>query len=235
MSKTKCFSYVRVSSRPQAGEDRDGFARQRAAINRLVGESDLYVVQEFSDALGGDNEWENRPGFSAMVDAIMSNGVRTVVIEDLTRLARAYVVQEMVLVFLASMGVSLISAATGENITESMQQDPTKKLLVQLQGVISEWQKNHLVRKLRAARQRKRAATGRCEGVLPFGAKPGEAETLATILRYHHQAGHGAQWIATRLNRDGVPTRKGGRWRSSTVGGILQRAREKRPKISCNS
>ena len=90
MSKTKCFSYLRVSSSGQATDDRDGFPRQQATINQWAGANDHYVVHEFRDALGGDNEWENRPGFSAMIDAIMSNGVRTIVVEDLTRLARAY-------------------------------------------------------------------------------------------------------------------------------------------------
>lgn len=222
MSKTKCFSYLRVSSTNQATDDRDGLPRQQATINQWVGANDHYVVREFRDALGGDNEWDRRPGFSEMVDAIMSNGVRTVVVEDLTRLARAYVVQEMILIFLASMGVSLINASTGENISEAMQADPTKKLLVQLQGVIAEWQKNHLVRKLRAARQRKKAATGRCEGQKPFGARPGEDATLRRIHELHGY-GAGAVRIAKALNVTGHRTRKGGLWRPSTVQGILDR------------
>ena len=222
MSKTKCFSYLRVSSSGQATDDRDGFPRQQATINQWAGANDHYVVHEFRDALGGDNEWENRPGFSAMIDAIMSNGVRAIVVEDLTRLARAYVVQEMILIFLASMGVSLINASTGENISEAMQADPTKKLLVQLQGVIAEWQKNHLVRKLRAARQRKKATTGRCEGQKPYGTLSGEEATLARI-RELRRNGAGPVRIARALNVTGHRTRKGGPWRPSTVQGILSR------------
>jgi DNA invertase Pin-like site-specific DNA recombinase len=227
MSK-KVYAYARVSSIGQAAEGRDGYRRQRAAIEAWAKHANAEIVDTFEDAISGVKEWKDRPGLLTMLEAIFANGVRTIVVENLTRLARSVVVQENCIMYLASKGVHIISADTGEDVSEAMSADPMRKALIQMVAIFSELEKSSLVRKLRAARQRKRAATGRCEGVLPFGAKPGEAETLATILRYHQHAGRGAQWIATRLNRDGIPTRNGGRWRSSTVGGILMRAKSKR-------
>ena len=222
MNKTKCFSYLRVSSVNQAAEGRDGFDRQRATINQWVGEHDHYVVREFSDSITGDAEWNQRPGFLDMVGAILDNGVRAVVVENLTRLARSFVIADQVLVFLAGHGVSLIDASTGEDVTAAMQEDPMKRAIIQMRAVFSELEKASLVRKLRAARQRKKAATGRCEGQKPYGTFPGEEATLARI-RELRRNGAGPVRIARALNVTGHQTRKGGPWRPSTVQGILSR------------
>ena len=45
-----------------------------------------------------------------MLTAILSNGVRTVIVERLDRLAREYGVQEQLLVYLAAKGVALCTA-----------------------------------------------------------------------------------------------------------------------------
>jgi DNA invertase Pin-like site-specific DNA recombinase len=68
------------------------------------------------------------------------------------------------LIYLASKGVTLISARTEENITEAIESDPMRKALVQIQGVFSELEKNLLVKKLRIAREKARSDKGKCEG-----------------------------------------------------------------------
>ena len=135
----------------------------------------IEIVREYVEqGVTGDASWSDRPAFQEMVSAILDNGVRTVIVENLTRLARAYVVQDAILVFLASKEVSLISAYTGEGVTAAFHGDPMKKAIIQMQAVFSALEKNSLVRKLKAARARKRAENGRCEGRKPFGERSGE-------------------------------------------------------------
>ena len=109
----------------------------------------IEIVREYVEqGVTGDASWSDRPAFQEMVSAILDNGVRTVIVENLTRLARAYVVQDAILVFLASKEVSLISAYTGEGVTAAFHGDPMKKVIIQMQAVFSALEKNSLVRKL---------------------------------------------------------------------------------------
>jgi hypothetical protein len=49
----------------------------------------------------------------------------------------------------------------------------------QVLGTVAQFEKAVIVSKLKAARVRKRRATGRCEGRKPYGTRPGEADVVA--------------------------------------------------------
>lgn len=218
-------AYLRVSGKAQV--EGDGFPRQSAAVAAIAASLGLTIIRTFQEeGVSGTTVWAERPAFMDMVAFIMDNpDTRTVLVENLTRLAREFVVQEAILVFLASKGIDLISADTGENVTEAVRGDPMKKALIQMQAVFSELEKNNLVRKLKAARERRRKETGRCEGQKPFGALPGEADALDTMLRLRNE-GATMRSIAHYLNTgrfEIYPTRNGRPWHFSTVAKILSR------------
>lgn len=223
----KAFSYLRVSDRSQVSGD--GFPRQRAAIESRAKSMGFEISREFAEeGITGDSAWTARPAFQEMVGAILDNGVRTVFVENLTRLARAYVIADAILVYLASKGITLISADTGEDVTEAMSGDPMKKAMIQMQAVFSELEKNSLVRKLKAARARKRAETGRCEGVKPFGTLPGESAAVDRMRQLRRKPVGKAKRmsfakIAVALTSEGFITRSGQSWAASTVKQILNR------------
>ena len=223
----KAFSYLRVSDKSQI--EGDGFPRQRAAIAKHAKHFGMEIVHEYAEqGMTGDSSWSDRPAFQEMVSAILDNGVRTIVVENLTRLARAYVVQDAILVFLASKGVSLISADTGEDVTAAFHGDPMKKAIIQMQAVFSELEKNSLVRKLKAARARSRAENGRCEGRKPFGERDGEQDAIERMRRLRRKpVGKDKRMsfakIAARLQEEGFPTRTGKPWSAASVKGILGR------------
>ena len=88
-----------------------------------------------------------------------------------------------------------------------------------------------VVAKLRAARDRKRAETGRCEGPRPFGELPGEAEAL-TALRALARKKPGCDpltWaeIAAKANAAGIPTRSGRPWSRGAAWNVLRAAKER--------
>jgi len=159
---TSAYGYLRVSSAKQV--EGDGFARQRAEIERFAEKSGIEIKGIFQEDISGTVNETERPAFQEMVTAILQNGVRTVIIEGLDRLAREYRIQETLLIYLASKGITLYSARTEENVTEAVMGDPMKKALVQVQGIFAELEKNLLVKKLKAARERKKETTGKCEG-----------------------------------------------------------------------
>jgi DNA invertase Pin-like site-specific DNA recombinase len=223
----KAFSYLRVSGKSQI--EGDGFPRQRAAIDRQAKLMGATISTEYvEEGVTGDSTWSDRPAFQDMISAILDNGVRTIIVENLTRLSRAYVVQDAILVFLASKGITLISADTGEDITAAIQGDPMKKAIIQMQAVFSELEKNSLVRKLRAARQRKREETGKCEGQKPYGFNAGEQDII-DLMRSMRRKPIGQDKrmsyakIAAELNARAIPTRQGGDWGMSSVKTILTR------------
>lgn len=214
---TECYFYGRVSGKSQV--EGDGFPRQRAAVEAWASLNGVDVVGEFLEqGVTGDAEWGQRPAFSEMLSRIFSNGVKTIVVENLTRLARSFVVQDTILTYLAAKGVTLISADTGADVTADIQQDPMKRALVQMQAVFSELEKNALVLKLRAARQRK----GSKEGRKPFGFREGETAVLER-MRALHEAGFSYYGVARELNEEGLPSRSGKPWAQGTVMQILKR------------
>jgi site-specific DNA recombinase len=222
-------AYLRVSGKGQV--DGYGFDRQQDAVGAWAARAGATIERVYrEEGISGAKDETHRPAFTQMVEDLLSNGCRTIVVESLDRFARDLGVQMQLLAYLLSKGLRLISASTGDDVTAAMEDDPMRKAMVQMQGVFSELDKNLTVRKLRKARATKKAETGRCEGRKPFGHYPGEAETLAQI-RHLHRKPHGderrrsLQAIADLLNAepDKYPTRSGKPWTKQVLHQIVRR------------
>ena len=234
---TAAVSYMRCSGDGQI--DGDTWNRQTEKIQALAARLGFEIEKEWrEEGISGKIECEQRPAFQAMLAELLSNGCRTIIVEDLSRLARRYAVQEQILLYLCAKGITLWTCANGgQNITEEMNQDPTKRLLIGIVGLVSQWEREQLVEKLKIARQHMRKNLGRCEGRKPFGEHPKfpeEKEVVISMLALDKQ-GYKPDEIARILNSDGVPTRgtKHGKspWHPSTINKILARNKEKR--LSC--
>src|SRR3984957_9530086 len=154
--------YVRTSSAANIGREKDSEPRQRRAIEGFAKSAGYELVDWFNDpAVSGADPIEVRPGFSALLDRIEDNGVRTVIVEDASRFARELMTQELGILALIRRGVRVLTA-NGDDLTDSS--DPSRKMMRQIAGAFHEYEKARLVAKLRAARERKRAADGKCEG-----------------------------------------------------------------------
>ena len=87
-------------------------------------------------------------------------------------------------------------------------------------GSIAEYDKSMLVLKLRGARQRMKAKTGRCEGRKPYGHYEGEGEALER-MKALRATGTGFDRIAEALNAEGFKPRTGERWWGKTINNII--------------
>lgn len=199
--------------------DGDGFTRQTEAITRYAAAHGLTVANAFRDeGVSGTKDLENRPALQDLLLAIDSGEVRTVLIERLDRLARDLMVQETILGDLRKRGITVISVAEPDLCSD----DPSRKLMRQIFGAIAEYDKAMIVLKLRGARQRVKARTGRCEGAKPFGEAEGQRSTIERILSLR-SAGMAVDTIATTLNGEGLLSKTGGKWYGSRVRNVLLR------------
>jgi DNA invertase Pin-like site-specific DNA recombinase len=224
--KTKAFSYLRVSGKGQI--QGDGFPRQREVIKRYVAKHQMEIVQEFRDeGVSGTKDAFDRPGLTELFVILKANGVRMVLVERADRLARDLMVGEIILAEFRKIGVKVISAECGTDLTVE-DNDPTRKLIRQVLGAVSEFEKSCIVQKLRAARVRIRSNQGRCEGRKPYGVTPDERDVIARMRKWQKQNLTIIQ-IAQRLNAEGICPRtelrngKQTHWHATTVQRILAR------------
>ena len=153
----------------------DGFTRQLGAIKQYAATNDIKIAQVFrEEGVTGTKETMDRPAWSEMIAALHSNGVKTIIVEKLDRLARDLMVQEAAIADLRKHGFTLVSVQE----PDLMANDPTRVLMRQLMGAVAQYDKSQIVAKLRGARMRKRSKEGRCEGRKPYGFYEGEAVVI---------------------------------------------------------
>lgn len=221
-------AYMRCSG---LGQDAgDTWDRQTAAITKYASRHGMSIAEGdwFRDTgVSGTKDVGDRPGLAQLLDRIESNGVRVVLVENASRLARDLLVSEVILGQLRTLGCTVIDCDSGTNLIDDQDDDPTRRLIRQVLGAVAEFDRRVTVLKLRAARERIRRRTGRCEGRKPFGTLPGEADTLERIRQLHRKP-HGSprrslQEIADQLNLEGRPTRTGKPWAKGTVYQLIAR------------
>lgn len=212
----KAFAYLRVSGKGQI--EGDGFTRQRTAVKAYAAANDIKIAREFrEEGVSGTIETMDRPAWAEMMAALHSNGVRTIIVEKLDRVARDLMVQEAAIADLRKYGFMLVSVAE----PDLMANDPTRVLMRQLMGAVAQYDKSQIVAKLRGARMRKRAKEGRCEGRKPYGFYDGENAVIDRMKALRAER-MGFDRIAAQMNAEGLETRSRGKWHGVMVNRILK-------------
>lgn len=219
----KAYGYIRVSGQGQV--EGDGPVRQEKAIRDYAEAHGITIAEIFIDA-GVSGTLEQRPALARLLIGLEENGhgIKTVIIERMDRLARDLMVQEAIISDLQKKGYNLISVTEGEDL---LSEDATRKLVRQVLGAIAEYDKTMTVMKLRAARERKRIKTGKCEG--RKGYDEVNPETLNEIRRLRRKPKgtrrHTYHEIAEELNRQGILTLTGKPWTGANVAMALHRSK----------
>jgi DNA invertase Pin-like site-specific DNA recombinase len=214
--QVEAIAYLRTSSATNTGPDKDSDKRQRAAIAAFAKAHGYVIVGEFYDAaVSGADPIAERPGFKAMLDRIAGNGVRCIIVESPDRFARDLTVQLTGHDFLKKLGVALIPATAPDFFTEDT---PTAVLVRQVLGAIAQFEKTSLVAKLKASRDRKKAATGKCEGRRSYAESKPETVALAKEL---HGKRMSLRKIAAELAARGHLTAYGKPYVASAVQSML--------------
>ena len=149
LKKIQAVAYLRTSSATNVGPEKDSDKRQRAAIAAYAKAAGVEIVETFYDeAVLGADLIETRPAFKAMLERLLSNGVRTIVVETASRFARDLMVQEVGYAMLKERGIELIAADKPDAFLDDT---PTAVLIRQVLGAVSQFEKAMLVSKLRGA------------------------------------------------------------------------------------
>ncbi len=212
-------AYFRTSSETNVGADKDTLKRQREAVLKFAGAAGYKVIAEYSDdGVRGADPVDQRPGFAAMLKHIAGNGVRTIIVETASRFARDLIVQETGFRFLRDAGIALIAADSPDAFLD---ETPTATMIRQILGSVSQFEKAMLVAKLKGARDRKRAVTGKCGGRKSYverdakmvalakrlarypvnGRKRSLREIAAELQAHGHVTGDGKTYAATAIAR----------------------------------
>jgi len=228
------FAYLRVSSLGQI--DGHGFDRQLESIEAFGRKSGYKIEGVYREVISGTVE--DRPVLNQLITDIRANGVDTVIIEEMTRLGRDAAVTMRLQIVFVTHGINLIGADTGQNITEAVQSDPMAKAIIQMQSVFAELDKSLLVKKLRKAREQKRAEKGKCEGRKGYRDSKKGLELLATIRKLRRKPrGDGKRrltyvQVAEKMNEMGHRTITDKEFSTDIIRSLLHRAKPQRTKAA---
>jgi DNA invertase Pin-like site-specific DNA recombinase len=218
--KLEAVAYLRTSSAANVGADRDSDKRQRTAIEGFAERAGFVLVGEFTDAaVSGADPIEIRPGFAALLDRIEENGARVVIVEDASRFARDLVTQELGILALINRNVRVLTAS-GDDLSS----DPSRVMMRQIAGSFAQYEKSRLVAKLRVARERQRAMTGKCEGRKSWAEINPELVQQAKRLRRRSPKGHqrSLREVAAELAKLGFLNERGAEFSPSSIASLLQ-------------
>jgi site-specific DNA recombinase len=223
--------YARVSTESQ--QARGTIGSQLAVLRERVGAESEEVVAEFCDD-GHSGARLDRPGLDALRDAAQAGLIERVWCLSPDRLARVYAYQVIVLDELARHGVSV-------RFTDAppLDDDPQAKLLIQVQGVIAEYERAKIAERYRRGKLFRSRAGEVLSWRVPYGYRrqprdahgPARLEVFepeaAIVRRIFHDAAVGGlslREIIRRLAADGIPppTGHGRLWRPSTLSNLLR-------------
>ena len=154
----KAVAYFRTSSATNVGADKDSLKRQQAAVEAYAKAAVFEIADTYYDAaVSGADPISDRPGFTEMLERLLGNGARIILVESPDRFARDLMVQLTGHDMLKAKGITLIAASAP---TFFLEDTPTAVLVRQVLGAVAQFEKASLGAKLAAARMRKRRADG---------------------------------------------------------------------------
>jgi DNA invertase Pin-like site-specific DNA recombinase len=217
-------AYLRTSSATNVGEDEDSHKRQLKAVEDYAKRAKLKIIQPpfYDAAVSGADPVDTRPGFSKMLTFLGENPeIKTILVETANRFARDLIVQETGYRMLKDRGIELIAVDSPDSFIDDT---PTAQLIRQVLGAVSQFEKSMIVAKLRAARERKRSANGKCEGRKSYQESRPEVVAIAKKLYRKPRSGKRKplRSIACELANQGYLNGKGNPYGPSQIKAMVQ-------------
>jgi len=159
--------YVRVSSRQQL--DGYGLDVQEKAVRAYAKDHRLTLVELFrEEGVSGTLPVTERPALMSALELITAGKADVLLVPNLDRLARELHVQEAALGLLWDAGKAVHTVEDGE-VRQDDPDDPMRKAMRKMRGVLAELDKDTVVMRLRKGKQAKRTKGGFIGGQVPFG------------------------------------------------------------------
>jgi DNA invertase Pin-like site-specific DNA recombinase len=154
----KAVAYYRTSSMSNVGEDKDSLKRQQRAVEKFAKQSKIEIVFTKYDAgQRGTTAIEERQGIAELLKLCQEHSIDIILVENASRFSRDLIVQESGYQKLKELGIQLIPVDAPDFFNSD---DPSRVLIRQMFGAVSQFEKSTVVAKLAAARAAKRKETG---------------------------------------------------------------------------
>lgn len=228
--------YLRVSTEVQA-EGGLGLDVQRHAISTWAKASGHKITLWASDeGVSGSNGLDSRVGLLDAISALQEKSVQGLVVYRLDRLARDLNLQEQLLAEVWRIGGRVFSTSASEDSyldPEGAADDPSRTMIRQILGAVSEYERAVIRLRLRSGKQRKAAAGGYVGGGVPLGqrveskelvADAGELVVRDRILELHTE-GKSLRSIAAQLDAEGHKPKRSARWHAETIRCVVRAGR----------
>lgn len=229
----KIVAYLRVSTDRQA-EEGLGLEVQRHAIRTWAAKEGHRVIEWCSDeGISGSNGLDTREALASALALVRASRAGGIVVYRLDRLARDLIVQETLLAEVKRLGGTLFSTVNSEAAyLVDDPDDPSRKLIRQVLGAVSEYERSMIALRLRSGRRLKSHQGGYAYGSPPLGYRAesgqlvreeGEAVAVARARELRAQ-GKSLREIAGVLETEGHHPKRGGRWHPTTLARTIARA-----------
>ncbi len=217
----RAVGYIRVSTEEQA---REGVSldAQRARIEAWAVANETSLLGFFEDAGISGSRTENREGLQQAI-GLACDKKAILVVYSLSRLSRSTRDTLSLAEHLEKAGADLVSLSERIDTTSA-----SGKMVFRMLAVLNEFERDQISERTASALRHKRQQR-QAYSPTPYGfdriekdlvINPSEREVLERIVRLRSQ-GWSFHRIADRLNREGIPAKRGGRWFGSTVRSVL--------------
>lgn len=223
--------YCRVSTEGQM--DRYGLGVQEADLRKWASRNGHRVVAVERDAgVSGTHELPDRPALAECFRLLREGRVDAFAVARLDRLARDLILQEQLLAEVRRLGGRILSAADGEQgVVDDDPADPSRRLIRQILGAVSEYERALVRLRLMSGRARKAEAGGYAGGAPPFGQQAVHrkleplADEQATLARIRELRSKGLSLrdLSDQLSSEGLRPKRGHRWHPESLRRVLAR------------
>jgi DNA invertase Pin-like site-specific DNA recombinase len=230
----KVVGYARVSTKQQAVSD--SIAAQVEAIRKWAGRNGHEVVTVYRDnGKSGMLDAVDRPGLIGALNALEAGHAEALVVHRLDRLARALHVQEAVLSRVWAESADVWEVVGSFKVLRDDPDDPMRTFVRQVMGAAQQLERGMTVARMQGGRRRKSDNGGYVGGIVRYGWRvEGEGRDAVLVeveseqlvlarMRKLSREDVPLRRIAAMLNEDGVPTRRGGIWRHTTIRSALKK------------
>lgn len=204
----RAITYARVSTEEQA-DSGAGLDAQRLTLDAAMGARGWELVASLVDE-GRSGGTLNRPALSEALDRLDAGEADALVVAKLDRLSRSVLDFARITERAKRKGWAVVALDVDVDMTT-----PTGELVANITSSVAQWERRIIGARTSEALQARKAA----------GVRLGRPVELANEVRQRiaaeRAAGDSLRAIADRLNAEGVPTARGGRWHASTVRHVM--------------
>lgn len=228
--KLRLVMYIRVSTAGQL--DGYGLDAQEKDCRKWAKAQGHRIVRVCTDGgMTGKATDDERPGLTEALGLLADGSADGLLAPNLDRLARELTVQEAALSVVWAYGGRAFTVDHGEHLADD-EDDPMRTFVRHVMGAAAQLERGLIIKRLRGGRRAKAASGGYAYGSPAYGYKavnkqlvedPDEMATLNAMLAWRAD-GLGVRGIAARLNEQGVPSKRGGKWHPTTVARALDPA-----------